>query len=286
MFLKAAGAATLTPGLIPRAAAGVASFEPPIGVCTSVGNAGMLRSAGADYIEEGVRRLLIPGKPDGEFAEKRSAAGACGLPVLAANGFLPGSLKCTGPDANHEGVLKFAETAFIRARAIGIGTIVFGSSGARSIPDGFDRRQAELQFVALLGKMAMLAEPHGVVVAVEPLNRGETNFIHTVAEAIDLVRAVQHPNVAIIADIFHMLREDEPPRSIREAGELIRHVHIAEKAKRTPPGVAGDDFTPYLQALKDMGYVGGISIECRWSNMEQELPVAVQTLRAQMAKVK
>jgi sugar phosphate isomerase/epimerase len=264
---------------------GPTPFSPRIGVCTSVKNAELLRQSGADYIEAGVRSFLIPDKPEAEFAENLKAAQAGGLPILAANGFLPGSLKCVGPNANHEGVLEFAESAFKRARQVGIKTIVFGSSGARSIPDGFDRGVAELQFVALLGKMAPLAQAHNVVVAIEPLNRGETNFINTLPDGARLVEPVNHPNIRLLADIYHMLRMDEPPQNIRDVGHLLVHVHIAEKEKRTPPGVAGDDFTGYFQALKDVGYCGPVSIECGWKEMPEQLPAAIKTLRRQMAKV-
>jgi len=262
-----------------------APFSLRIGVCTSVKNADVLRRSGADYIEVGVRSFLVPDKPEAAFAENLKAAKACGLPILAANGFLPGSLKCVGPEANHDGVLRFAETAFKRAGQVGVKTIVFGSSGARSIPDGFDRRAAEPQFVALLGKMAPLAKAHDVVVAVEPLNRNETNFINTLPDGARLVEPVGHPNIRLIADIYHMLRMDEPPQHIRDVGHLLTHVHIAEREKRTPPGTAGDDFTGYFQALKGVGYKGLVSIECGWKEMPEQLPVAVKTLREQMARV-
>ena len=258
-------------------------FSPLIGVCTSVRQAPLLRAVGIDYIEESVRRLLIPDRPEEEFATNLEAALRCGLPVIANNGFLPGSLKSTGPDSDHEGVLEYAATAFRRAEQVGIKTIVFGSSGSRSIPEGFDRDRAGEQFVSLLKNMGPLAADHDVVVAVEPLQRSETNFINTVVEGARIVRAVSHPNIRLLADIFHMLRMEEPPDHIRLAGELICHLHIAEKARRTPPGVEGDDFRSYFQALKDIGYRGAISIECGWDSMSEQLPVALKTLREQLA---
>ncbi|MBU0639277.1 MAG: sugar phosphate isomerase/epimerase [Planctomycetes bacterium] len=289
-FLASVGAVALAPALVsPCVRAGcrkqAVAFSPRIGVCTSVKNADLLRQSGADYIEAGVRSLLVPDQPQDEFAAHLDAARKCGLPILAANGFLPGKLKCVGPDANHAAVLEFAEAAFRRAKKVGIRTIVFGSSGARSIPDGCARDTAELQFVALLGKMAPLAAANDVIVAVEPLNRGETNFINTLPEGARLVSAVQHPNIRLVVDIFHMLRMEEPPQHIRDVAPYVSHVHIAEKDKRTPPGTAGDDFTGYFQALKDIGYSGPISIECGWKDLGKQLPVAIKTMRAQLAKV-
>ena len=105
-------------------------------------------------------------------------------------------------------------------------------------------------------------------------------------EAARLIDAVQQPNVGITADIFHMLRGEESAESIRRAGEYIQHVHVAELAKRTAPGVDGDDFTPYFQALKDIGYAGPISMECRWDDLNKQFPVALETVRTQLGSLK
>jgi sugar phosphate isomerase/epimerase len=258
------------------------AFAPEIGVCTSLKNGNLLKGAGADYIEAGVRWLLVPDKPEDGFSGHLDAVHGCALPVRAANGFLPGSLKCTGPAADHAAVLRFAETAFERARRVGIEVIVFGSGGARTPPKDFDRHMAELQFVALLAKMAPLARKHDVVVVVEPLNTHETFFINTVPEGARLVEAVDHPNIRLLADFYHMKKMGEPARHLRDHGHLLRHIHIAEQDRR-PPGTSGDDFRPYLQALKDTGYTGRMSLECRWKDVAGQTAKAVSTLRQQIA---
>lgn len=285
-FLKqSASAALVSPFLEPaplqQAHLRQADFHLPIGVCTSVANAELAQAAGCAYLEEGVRRLLVPGRPEEEFRQRKEEADACGLPVKACNSFLPGSLKSTGLEADHEGVLRFAETAFRRAAEVGVETIVFGSSGSRGIPKGFDREHAREQFLHLLERMGPLAESCGITVAIEPLQRSECNFINTVIEGAGIVRTVNHPHIRLLADIYHMMREDEGPEAIRAAGDLLVHLHIAEKAERTPPGTAGDDFTPYFQALRDVGYDGLLSIECRWDDMAEQLPRAVRILNEQ-----
>jgi len=261
-----------------------AGFAPKIGVCTSVGNAAMAKAAGCDYVEEGVRSFLVPDRPEAEFLEKFEALERAPLPVPACNSFLPESLKSVGPGPHHDDILAFAETAFRRAREAGVKTVVFGSSGSRSIPGGFDPAEAHRQFVALLRRLGPVARAHDVTVVLEPLRRGECNFVNTVAEGVVIVREVGDPNVRLLADIYHMLCEDEGPESIEAAGDLLAHCHIAEEAGRTPPGVHGDDFTPYLEALRRIGYKGGISIECRWTDIVKELPVAVKTLKEQIVR--
>lgn len=254
-----------------------------IGVCTAIGNHAVAVRGGCSYVEESVRRFLIPDKPREYFEPKLAVLQGASCPVYACNSFLPGSLKSVGPEADHDGVLAFAKTAFERAEEAGVRTIVFGSGGSRKIPEGFAKGDAETQFTELLTRMAPIAARYSVVVVVEPLNRGETNFINSVDEGAEIVRAVGHPNVRLLADIYHMLREDESPEEIVKAGAPLYHCHIAEKETRTPPGVAGDDFTPYLRALKKAHYTGRMSIECTWEDFEKQLPAAVTALRLQLA---
>ncbi|TSA33659.1 MAG: hypothetical protein D4R64_13715 [Porphyromonadaceae bacterium] len=249
------------------------------GVCTSLTYADTLKDIGFAYVEGSVGRDLMPGKPDAEFAKKMKEFDTCPLPVIACNGFLPGTLKVTGPAAKPDTVLKYAEVAFRHAASVGIRIIVFGSSGARSIPEGFDRQRAREQFINLLKEMGPIARKYGVTVAIENLQKSETNFINTVREELAIVREVNDPNIRVMADIFHMMREKEGPEALLEAGDYLVHCHIAEIRDRTAPGMAGDDFRPYFAALKKIGYRGGISIEGSWKS--ENLPKAFQVLKDQ-----
>ncbi|MCK4999169.1 MAG: sugar phosphate isomerase/epimerase, partial [Anaerohalosphaera sp.] len=262
-----------------------AVFAPSVGVCTSTGNAELVKTVNVDYIEAGVQRFLIPFESDEKFAEKLAALQQSGVTVRACNGFIPGSIKSTGPKADHDKLLKYAETAFQRAQKTGIKIIVFGSSGSRNIPKGFDRDQAKAQFVSLLKRMGPIAAKYDVTIAIEPLNRKETNFIISVTEGHEIVKLVDHKNIRLLADFYHMLRENEGPESIVEAGKYLVHAHIAENEGRHYPGKNGEDFTPYLVALKQIGYSGSISMECRWGNFSEELAPAAAYLRKQIAAV-
>jgi len=256
---------------------------PSLGVCTSVKNGQKLRFAGFVYVEESVRRFLAPQKPEATFLENLETLKQSALPVYSCNGFLPGSLRSTGPDADHQGVLEYAEIAFSRAARAGIEIIVFGSSGSRKIPEGFDPAVAREQFVALLRQMGPIAAEHGVTVAIEPLRRKECNFINRVFEATEIAREVNHTNIKVLADFYHMMQEDEGPESILLAGTDLVHCHIAENENRTPPGVAQDDFTPYLKALKEIGYQGRISVECGWKDFDNQIAPACRYLAQQLS---
>ncbi|MCH5721373.1 sugar phosphate isomerase/epimerase family protein [Niabella hibiscisoli] len=112
------------------------------------------------------------------------------------------------------------------------------------------------------------------MLTLESQNREECNFLNTIKECIEVARAVNHPNYKICVDIYHMMRENEPASIILEGGSLVYHCDIGEKATRSAPGIAGDDFTPYFYALQRIGYKGMIALECRFTDLDKELPLA------------
>lgn len=256
-----------------------------IGACTSVGNAPLVKQAGGSYVEIGISSFLVPDKDDADFAQNLKAALESELPIQAGNIFFPGNFKLVGPDVDVDKILTYAETAMKRAKQIGFKIFVLGSGGARRIPDDFDREKAKAQFVDLCKKIALLGEKYDVVIVIEPLRSQETNFIHTVRQGTEIVRAVNHPNLRVLADFYHMACEDEDAQAIVEAGDLLYHCHIAEKAERTAPGVKGDDFTPYFKALKAINYKGSISLECNWRNFAEEIAPAIAEMKRQIHHV-
>lgn len=250
-----------------------------LGICSSVENAATLAAAGASFVEEHIQKLLVPEQDDAAFAPILAQVKASPLPVIAANCFLPPTLPCTGPNVDTARLLRYGDTAFCRAAQCGIRYLVFGSAGARKIPAGFAREKAKEQFVAILKGLAPLAQKHSVIIVVEPLHQAECNFINSLAEGAEMVNAANHNHVWLLADIFHMLRDNEPASEIVRFGHLLRHAHIAEKEKRTAPGVKGDDFRPYLRALQDANYAGALAIESSWGDLAAEAKPALDHLK-------
>ena len=256
-----------------------------IGVC-GLNRAEVAVASGMAYLEANVSSFLVPEDSDEAFAAQRAKADSLGLPIETANGFFPRDILVVGPDADLERALRYSETAIRRASEAGLEILVLGSSRSRSIPEGFSREEAEEQFLSLLKGMAPAAEKYGVIVAIEPLQQSETNFINTVKEGAEMARRAGSPNIAVIADFYHMAREGEPATDIIGAADKLVHCHIAEVGNRTPPGVDGDDFTPYFKALKEIGYRGRVSIESRWDDVAAQMPVAVQVMKEQIQAIK
>ena len=255
-----------------------------IGLCTSaLANAAVIAPSGLDYIEENVQTFLAPEGPDTEFTARLASCANAARTISVGCCFLPGSHRCVGPQVDEARLLAYAESAFARARRTGIDTIVFGSGGARAVPEGFSAATAFTQFISMLGKMAPIAARHGVTIVVEPLNRGEVNFINTIDEGAEVVNRVGHPSVRLLADLFHMLRNGETPDAITRHGALLAHAHLAEQETRSAPGIKGDDFRPFLRALRQVGYDRRLSLECAFGNLGSELDGSLKVLRGQLA---
>ena len=265
----------------------LAAERPPLfsamGMSGPIDKAAALKAAGAGFLTVGTGDLLVPDQAEEVFAKRLEKALAAPLPVLACNGFIrPAHLRCVGPQANHDEVLAWAESAFKRLKRVKGKFIVFGSSGARKIPDGWPKEKAEAQFVDLLKRMGPLAEREGVTVAVEQLQASECNFINRIGHAAGLIRAAGHPHIRLLADLFHMAQGGDTPEDLKAAMDVVVHVEIAEKGGRTYPGVKGDDFRPYFRALRESGYKGAVSIEGKGS--EDQLPKAFAEITRQAAE--
>lgn len=262
------------------------NLDSNIGMCGDVDNSAFMKECGLNYVETSVSGFLIPESSEEEFAANRAIAQASVLPVYSANGFFPGDLKLVGPEADLERAVKYSETAIRRASELGIKYLVLGSGRSREVPEGFDKKVASQQFLELLKRIAPFAEKYDIPIVIEPLRTQETNLINTVCEGAEMARQAGSDHICVLADFYHMLQNGEQPESLVSCKDKLRHCHIAEKEKRTPPGVKGDDFTPFFKVLKEIGYQGGLSIECVWKNQEEQLPKAVNALRNQIKAVK
>ncbi len=259
------------------------SLSDNLGICGVYNNADYFKESGANYLEIGVSSVLCPHLPDSVWLANYNSLKDGALPTPCANKLFPGDYKLTGPDADLQKNLNYVEVAMQRGRMLGVEIFVLGSGGPRRIPEGFSREEAKAQFIELCKGIGDLGEKYGITVVIEPLRRQESNFINSVREGMEIVNAVNKPHLQVLADFYHMANVDEGPDAIIEAGKHICHCHIGEKAHRTAPGVEGDDFTPYFEALKIINYKGRMSMEC---NVEEgKHSQALEEIRRQIALV-
>lgn len=128
-------------------------------------------------------------------------------------------------------------------------------------PPGQSHEQSMAYLVEALQECSAVAATEGVRFALEPLNRYETDLIHTVQEGLDLIQRVGAENFGLLLDTFHMsIEEPSIEASIRACGDRIFHFHVAD-SNRWYPGAGHLDFRVILAALRETGYQGYISGE-------------------------
>jgi sugar phosphate isomerase/epimerase len=123
------------------------------------------------------------------------------------------------------------------------------------------RRRQRGWFLETIRECADFAAPHGVRLGIEPLNRYETNYLNTVAEALEFLEEVDRPNVGLLLDTFHMnIEEPSLEAAIDAAGDRLVNVHLADSNRRAP-GFGHTNLGSVVSRLRAIGYDGCLSME-------------------------
>lgn len=268
--------AVLAAAMVQGAAQGPARVR--VGYCTTIKNLEAAKAAGFDYVE--LSTTEIASMSDADFQAAAARLKEIGLPTPAANLFLPGALKVTGPDIDPAAQMAHVRKAFTRLQRLGTEVVVFGSGGARRVPEGFAQAEAFLQLVEFGKRAAVEARAHGITIAIEPLRREETNIINSAAEGLELVKAIGDPNFQLMIDFYHLASEKEDPAIVLRAKDHIRHLHTANPTGRVFPLQWEEfDYAPFFANLRAIGYDKRISVEGATKDFAGEAPRSIALLR-------
>ncbi len=235
-----------------------------IGVCANYDRWGIISVAGYDYVEGNFSKITLAS--DGEFEEMKRMRAESALDVEAANGFFPGDFVLYSKDDFEEikkNVRAYCEKGFARGAELGLKVVVIGSSKARNIREGYSQEEACEQFCEVLRICGEIGAKYGITVTVEPLNASETNFIITFADGMDIAKKVDHPNVLAMLDLYHHAVNGEPLSTLDGTKGILVHTHIARADRNTPTVEDFSELAPKIEYLKNTGYEGRMSLECR-----------------------
>jgi D-psicose/D-tagatose/L-ribulose 3-epimerase len=113
----------------------------------------------------------------------------------------------------------------------------------------------------VLRQAAEHAKQANLMLAIEYLNRFECYMLTTAKDAVDLVKAVDHPNFRTMYDTFHAnIEEKSQAAAIRTVAPVLAHVHISENDRGTP-GTGQVNWDSAFGALKEIRYDGWMVIE-------------------------
>ncbi len=119
--------------------------------------------------------------------------------------------------------------------------------------------QAEEWLIEALRECA--ATERSVRLAVEPINRYETDLVNTAVSALNLVEKIGMENIGLLLDTFHMnIEEPSFGCCISASRERLLHMHIAD-SNRWYPGAGHTDFGKIVNSLREIDYEGFLSAE-------------------------
>jgi len=249
-----------------------------VGYCTQLRNLEAAKAAGFDYVEVGATEIAA--LSDADFDAAAARIKALGIATPVANLFLPATLKVTGPQIDTEAQMAHVRKALSRLAKLGTEIVVFGSGGARRVPDGFAKEEAFKQLVDFGRRAAVEARTHGITITIEPLRKQETNIINSAAEGLELVKAINDPNFQLMIDFYHLASEQEDPAIVIKGKDHLRHLHVANPTGRVFPQKWEEfDYGPFFANLKAIGYDKRISMEGSTTDLATQGPITIALLR-------
>ena len=146
---------------------------------------------------------------------------------------------------------------------------MYSSVGKVHLEEANEREAEWDRSVTGVREMAEYARPLGIKLALETLNRFETDMLNVVSQGIRFIKDIGMDNVGFHLDTFHMhLEEKNSGDAIRAAGKLIFHFHACEN-DRGVPGTGQVHWDEVARALKDVGYDGPVVIESFTSQVKE-----------------
>ena len=138
---------------------------------------------------------------------------------------------------------------------------MFSATGRAELLEPGERQARWQNAVESLRAVADYAGDRGVRLAIEPLNRFETDMVNTVEQGLNLCDDIGRENVGLLVDTFHMnIEEKDIAAAVRSAGSRIFHVQVSENDRGTP-GSGHVPWASFFDSLKDIDYSGQIVVE-------------------------
>lgn len=205
--------------------------------------------------------------------------------ALKDNGLQPVICGAFGPSrdlthedpAIHRNCFTYIEQCFDICEAVGAkfvaGPMYSAVGKARLVSPEQRKKEWELA-VTNLRKVCESAEKRGLSVALEALNRFETDLINNSEDLMRLIGDINHSAARVLIDSFHMtIEEKNLADAVKTVGSKLIHVQVSEN-HRGIPGTGQTRWDDLKAGLEAVGYAGIVSIESFTPNV-QELAGAV-----------
>ena len=173
---------------------------------------------------------------------------------------------------NKKDYIEFIEKSIEAAKIIDCPTLIIHSDSLEDEPQYAKPLAGDYSFTTkicamfdVLKTIAPMAEAAGITFALEALNTykdHKRNFLDNTKMSVDLIRAVNSPNVKILYDAYHMyLVEGKIAETVEESLDAINYIHIADAPGRHEPGTGTINYRAFMKHLAKIGYKNVIGFE-------------------------
>ena len=230
---------------------------------------------GGDLID-GIERTAAAGADAVEFFDWESADADAVTTACDEHGIRIAGTLASGAGANimaadepcmvrpeyHDQAVEDIERSIAGTAAFGGTTMIVTVGQNQSDLDDATQQNA---LVDVLREVAPTAEQHDVTVVPETLNGRVDHpgyFLQTSMRGFELIKAVDHPHVGLLFDIYHQqITEGDVIRNLTNHIDLVGHIHIADNPGRHEPGTGELDYANIFTAIDETGYDGVVSCE-------------------------
>jgi D-psicose/D-tagatose/L-ribulose 3-epimerase len=218
-----------------------------------------VKSFGFDLIE-----ICIEDPETIDLAAIRTRIRKADLAVTICGAFGPNRDLSSEDETVRKAGLAYLRRCIDFAQALGspfVSGPMYAAVGNTRLIDASARRAQWKRSAANLKVAAAYAAERSVKLAIEPLNRFETDLINTVGQGLRMIDEIAAENVGLLLDTFHMnIEEKDIPAAIHLASGLIVEFHACSNDRGTP----GEDHLPWkmiAEALRSVRYDGPVVIE-------------------------
>jgi hydroxypyruvate isomerase len=135
---------------------------------------------------------------------------------------------------------------------------------AGKVPEGLSHSEAHQLFVDNLRFAADKLAAENITLLVEMINTKDVPgfFLTTTAQALSILEEVNHPNIKIQYDIYHMQRmEGELANTMKANIDNIKHMQLADNPGRHEPGTGEINYSFLFDFIDQLPYDGWIGCE-------------------------
>ncbi|SIS48746.1 D-tagatose 3-epimerase [Zobellia uliginosa] len=239
-----------------------------------------IKKMGFDIVEIPVE---MPSKIDGKLVKK--ALDDNGLRATVCGAFGPTKDLTADDTALHKNCFDYVADCFALCNLLEIDFLagpMYSAVGKARMVSQEQRKVEWGRAVGNLYRVCEMAQTYGLSIALEPLNRFESDLVNTAKDVMRLIHDINQPNAKVLLDGFHMTIEEGNIReAIQLVGDKLIHLQVSENHR----GIPGTGLTPwsdFKKGLDDIAYTGAVVIEsftpeieelagavCIWKNLAE-----------------